>query len=59
MLLEILIDRAARYITLLLKADYNVNKTYSEVVTALFKELETLKENESVVLKTSEHLSRS
>lgn len=47
-----LIDRSARYIQHLL-ADAGINKSYAEVIYALFQEMENLKEGESIVLKTT------
>lgn len=50
-----LIDRSARYIQHLL-TDQGMTKSYEQVLEQLFIEMEQLKEGESVVLKTLEHI---
>ncbi|HLT23291.1 MAG TPA: hypothetical protein VKZ84_07605, partial [Bacteriovoracaceae bacterium] len=45
-----LIDRSARYIKEILQQK-GVNKTYEEIVLMIFEELETIKENEPIVMK--------
>jgi N-acetylmuramic acid 6-phosphate etherase len=53
-----LIDRSARYVEFLLK-DSGINLSYEKIIQELFKQIETLQENEAVVLKTYESLKNS
>jgi len=49
-----LIDRAIRYVIELINRDKQETVSYEEVAYKLFEEMETLKENESIILKTFE-----
>ena len=53
-----LIDRTIRYVRLLLQ-QRNIEKSYEEVAYACFREMETINEDEPIVLKTLERLLKS
>jgi N-acetylmuramic acid 6-phosphate etherase len=53
-----LIDRTIRYVRLLLKQG-QIEKSYEEVAYACFREMETINEDEPIVLKTLDRLLKS